>query len=359
LVVLALGLVVLAGVVVYYVSTSGSGTAFDAALEAIKRRDFRAASEHLDRHLAEYPDDVSARLLAARTARRRGAHGQFLEHIEIYKKQKGDDNDRALEYKLYRIQQGDITHSDAILRSASADPAAIESYLSLEALIETCLAGLQPRSGQASRPPAGAADPIVGLARRGVDLWLNAQTAEADQVQGLVWRGRVRAAAGDHDGAVSDFRAALERNSEHFDARFHLAMTIGSGDPVEAASLLERLREAEPDNVMVSIALASSYRLLGRTPDARAILIGLSERGMTDAWLLNELGLTELDAGRLAEAERHLRQTLAKRPDDLVAILGMSRCMMLAGKAEDAAQFQKRYEEVRTKATGRSQASKP
>jgi Flp pilus assembly protein TadD len=110
---------------------------------------------------------------------------------------------------------------------------------------------------------------------------------------------------------------------------------------------------------MVSIALASSYRLLGRTPDARAILIGLSERGMTDAWLLNELGLTELDAGRLAEAERHLRQTLAKRPDDLVAILGMSRCMMLAGKAEDAAQFQKRYEEVRTKATGRSQASKP
>src|SRR5262245_13191850 len=357
-VVLALGLLVLAGVVVYYIRNSGRGTDYDAALDAIKQRKFLVAGELLDRHLAAHPQDTDARLLAARTARRRGADQQFLEHIEIYKKQKGHDKDRALELRLYRLQKGDFADAEVLLKNASVRPAELESALSLEALIDTCLSALQSRSGQASRPPAGAADSLVVLAQSAVNLWLNSQSAEADQVQGLVWRGRVHAAAGDHDAAVSDFRTALERSSEHFDARFHLAMTIASGNPVEAASHLEKLREVEPDNNMVLISLASSYRLLGRTQDARAILHGLVEGGMSNPWISNELALTELDAGRHADAERHLRQTLAKHPDDLVANLGMSRCMMLAGKLEEASRFQERYEKARM-ATGRSQASKP
>ena len=193
-----------------------------------------------------------------------------------------------------------------------------------------------------------------------VDLWLKSHPAGPDQLQGLVWRGRVRAAAGDYDGAVADFREAIKRSPEHFDARFQLAITIGSADHAEAASLLEKLREAEPENADVLAGLANSYRLLGRPLEARAIYRGLVDRGMNDTRLLNELGLTELDAGQPAEAEQLFRQSLAKDPDDLVANLAMSRCMMLAGKVEEAGRFQERYESARAKSNSpRGQANKP
>jgi predicted Zn-dependent protease len=222
------------------------------------------------------------------------------------------------------------------------------------------LISVQARSGQASRPPAGAGDPAVMLGRNAVDLWLRTHFSSADQVQGIIWRGRVRAAAAEHDAAIADFRMALERDPEHFDGRFQLAITVGSADPAGAASLLEQLRELEPENDAVLTALAQSYRLLGRIQDARDILSVLDRRGLNQPWLSNELGLTELDAGRPAEAEHYLRQTLAKNPDDLVANLALSRCMFLTGKEKEAALFQQRYEQSLAKVkSSRAQAKKP
>jgi len=349
LVAFALGLTVTAGVVVYFVRYSGRGADYDTALQAIGRRDFRAAGESLDRCLASRPNDTEVRLLAARTARRRGALEEFQKHIAIYKEQKGQDRSWALEYKLNKIQRGDLSEGELHLRSVSAAPAELESSLTLEAVIEGSLFALQSRSGQASRIPAGAVDRFVILGRSAVDLWLKSHPDAPDQVQGLIWRGRIRAAAGEFDSAVSDFREAIKLNPGSFDARFQLAITIGSFNHVEAAALLERLREAEPENKDVLAALATAYRLLGRPQDARDLYRGLVDRGNDDPRLLNELGLTELDAGRPAEAERVLRQVLEKHPDDLVANLAMTRCMMLAGKHDEAGRFRERYEAARAK----------
>jgi Tfp pilus assembly protein PilF len=347
-------------VVAYWIRTSGRGADYNAALEAIKRRDFRTAATHIDKHLTAHPDDVEVRLLAARTARRRGAVAEFQNHIAIHKEQKGADRPRALEYRLFHVQQGDLTEGEQYLRSASATPAEPDSSLTLEALIEGSLFALKSRSGQSSRPPAGTTDRNVILGRTAVDLWLNTHPSEADQIQGLVWRGRVRAAAGDYDGAVADFRTALRLSPDHFDARFQLAITIGSADHAEAASLLEKLREVEPENADILAALATSYRLLGRPLEARAIYRGLIDRGMNDTRLVNELGLTELDAGQPAEAEPLFRQSLARDPDDLVANLAMSRCMMLAGNVGEASRYLERYESARARANNpRGTASKP
>jgi Flp pilus assembly protein TadD len=359
LVALAIGLLATAVVGVYFLRDSGRGKEYQAALDAIDRRDFRSASEHLDRHLERRPKDAEARLLAARSARRRGAFDDFQKHIAIYKEQKGSEKARALEYRLLRVQQGDLSDAELQLRAASAKPPDPDAYLTLEAVIEGSLLALQSRSGQSSRPPAGTTDRFVVLGRTAVDMWLGSRPSAADQVQGLVWRGRVRAAAGEFDGAIADFRGAVNRDPEHFDARYQLAITIGSTNHIEAALLLEQLREAQPENVDVLAGLATSYRLLGRPLAARAIYRDLIDRGMDDPRLLNELGLTELDAGRPAEAEQLFRRSLAKHPDDAVANLAMSRCMMLADKVDEARRFQERYESARAKAMSQASAVKP
>jgi tetratricopeptide (TPR) repeat protein len=345
----ALGLLLAAGVAVFFLIGFGRGPDYDAALLLIEKRDFRAAGKLLDKYLTAHPEDTEARLLAARTARRRGAFDEFQKHIAAHKEQKGPERARALEYKLFRIQQGDLGDGELHLRSASSAPGEPESSLTLEAVIQGSLLALQSQSGQSSQRPAGSSDRFVILGRSAVDLWLTSHPAATDQVQGLVWRGRVRAAAGEFDGAVADFREAIKRDPEHFDARYHLAITVGSVNHVEAANLLEQLRNVEPDNPDVLAMLATSYRLLGRPLEARAIYRNLIDRGLTDPRLLNELALTELESGKPADAEKVLRLVLEKDPNDLIANLTMSRCLLLAGKPEEAGRFQERYEAARAK----------
>jgi tetratricopeptide (TPR) repeat protein len=346
---IALGILLAAGVTVYFRIGFGRGPDYDAALLAIEKRDFRTAGQLLDKYLTAHPDDTEARLLAARTARRRGAFDDFQRHIAIHKDQKGPERERAIEYKLLRIQKGNLSDAERLLKEASIAPSDLESSLTLEALIETCLGALRLQSGQSSQRPAGAADPFVILARNAVEVWLGSHPSVPDQAQGLVWRGRVRAAAADFDGAVADFREAIKRDPEHFEARYHLAITVGSINHVEAATLLEQLRMLEPDNADVLAGLATTYRLLGRPMEARAIYRALVERGINDTRLLNELGLTEIEVGNPAAAEQCLRLVLEKNPDDLVANLAMSRCLMLAGKPDEAGRFRERYEAARAK----------
>jgi tetratricopeptide (TPR) repeat protein len=349
LVVLLFILVVSAGSALYYFIGNWRRAEYRAAREALDRRDFQAESSHLDRYLANHPDELDARLLAAQTARRRNAFDEFHGHIAIYKKQNGPERGRTREYQLLRMQRGDLSEAAFHLQAAAAAPSEPESALALEAVIEGALAAVDERSGQSSRRPAGSTDPNVVVARQAVELWLASRPGVPDQLQGLIWRGRVRAAAGEYALSLQDFREVLRREPRHFDAQYQLAITIGSANHTEAAELLEQLRKAQPENSMVLFALANSYRLLGRPADARGILQGLLQRGMKETWLLDELGLTEMDCGSPAEAERLFRQSLDQHPDDTVANLGMSRCMMLAGNVEEATRFQQRYEAARSK----------
>jgi len=351
LVVLVLILVVSAGSALYFLIGNWRRADYRAAMAAIDRRDFQIASSHLDKYLADHPGDLDARLLAAQTARRRKAFDEFQAHIAIYKQQSGPERGRAREYRFLRMQRGDLSEAGHHLEAAAAAPDEPESALALEAVIEGALAAVDARSGQSSRRPAGPSDPNVIVARQAVELWLASRLGGPDQIQGLIWRGRVRAAAGEYAASLQDFREALRRDTDHFDARYQLAITIGSSNHTEAAELLEQLRTAQPENAMVLFALANSYRLLGRPTDARVILQGLLQRGMKETWLLDEMGLTEMDCGSPGDAERLFRQSLEQQPDDTVANLGLSRCMMLAGNVEEARRFQQRYETARSKST--------
>src|SRR5262245_48886227 len=100
LVIVALCLLGVTGLALFIVRAAGPGPEYRAALEALERRDFPAASEHLDKHLEDHPKDLDALLLAARTARRRGATADFLKHIEAHQQAHGPDAPRVYEYRL-------------------------------------------------------------------------------------------------------------------------------------------------------------------------------------------------------------------------------------------------------------------
>jgi tetratricopeptide (TPR) repeat protein len=348
LVMLGLILFAVTGGVVYLVVAASPGPNYRAAIAALERRDFAAAADYLDKHLADHPTDREARLLAARTARRRGADDEFLNHIEAYKQAGGSETARAAEYRLLRVQHGDLSEAAVLLQQCQANSAAADSALALEAVIEGALLVLRPRSGQSWTLPAGVTDPVVALVRPAVELWLQSRSHPADRLQGWVWRGRVWAAAAEYPDAVADFRAVLAEDPQHFEARFNLAITILQENPVEAAEHLAQLREAQPDNSAVLAALAHCYRIVGRLDDARRVLKDMLARRPNDLAALIELGLLELDADRPVEAEGYLRQSLAQAPNDAQVNLALSRCLSLLGQAEPANQFLRRAEEIRS-----------
>jgi tetratricopeptide (TPR) repeat protein len=317
-----------------------------AAREALGRRDFAAATEHLDRHLASHPDDREARLLAAQTARRRNDPGQFLKHIEALRQGKGPERDRVVESQLFLVQQGDLTDANDLVQQAGAAPAKPESALILEAVIEGVLVKLQGHTGQAWDAPVGAGDARVVLGRRAADLWLALRDSTPDRVQGLTWSGRLRAAAGDYLGAVADFRAALALDDAHFEARYQLVITIVQSEPAEALVHLRKLQKAHPENVAVLTALGATYSTLGRFEDARAVLEALADKRPQDAPVLMELGFVELEANRPAQAEQWLRRAEEVTPTDPVVYLALSRCMTMHGKSAEAETFRRKAEEL-------------
>src|SRR5207249_1211141 len=147
-----------------------------------------------------------------------------------------------------------------------------ETPLILEALLVGTLDALEPFFSAGMVLDSEKGGPLLERARRAVDLWLRVCPGRADQVQGLVWRGRIHAFASAQPQAVADFRKALELDPDHFDARLHLAQAVAQKAPAEAARHFQILRERDPTNNQVRFSLATIRRGLGQIEEARQVL---------------------------------------------------------------------------------------
>src|SRR5689334_23289329 len=65
---------------------------YRAAEEALDRRDFEAASAHLEKCLDVSPKDTDSRLLAAQAARRQGKFDEARHHLHLFKQAGGSAN---------------------------------------------------------------------------------------------------------------------------------------------------------------------------------------------------------------------------------------------------------------------------
>ena len=314
-----------------------------AAEQALQRHDLRAASAHLAQALTDQPNDIAARLLAARTARRLGEFDEAERHLEIYRRKHGAVDALELEYRLLHLQKGDLTEADKWLAACADRPRDAETPLVLEAIIEGNLAVLNHAFALGVVFEGGDE---AAKARRAAGLWLEQRRGVIDQVQGLIWSSRLHFVAGDHVRAVAELRRAVELDPEHFEARRQLADTIAQEAPLETVAYYEMLRQRQPDNADLLYSLAAIRRNLGELEEARRLLDGLLAAQPDHAAGLLERGKVALDQGQLPEAEALLRRARDRQPNDAETNLALSRCLHRAGKAAEAKEYRDRFQEL-------------
>ena len=66
--------------------------------------------------------------------------------------------------------------------------------------------------------------------------------------------------------------------------------------------------------------------------------------------ILDLMGLAHLSLEQPAEAEKALRQALAKAPDDPEVVMHMGRALMALGREEEAQSFMDKYQKIRPQA---------
>jgi tetratricopeptide (TPR) repeat protein len=192
----------------------------------------------------------------------------------------------------------------------------------------------------------GKADELRLRTERAVAHWLTHYESRSDQVQGLIWRGRLQLLILNQEEAARDFSTALQLEPDNDDARLYLAKTLFERDPKSALEHLEMLWQRDRGNEQISYLLAQCRRSLGQLQEAGQLLDEFLSENPRHAGALLERGKTALDAARPDEAEPFLRRALAEAPDDPAVRLALSRCLHLGGKTKEAQQHQRRYDEL-------------
>jgi predicted Zn-dependent protease len=311
------------------------------AEEALARRDFRQAADHLRKCLAVSPDNVSWQLRAAQTARRRGEYAEALDHLAAYQRLGGPEDTLVLERKLLVVQQGDLAQADPLMASCEEHPDAPETPQILEAVLQGTDNYLKGTAGH-GRPPQ-----VEARARRAVEQWLRLRPAPADQVRGLVWRASLFSAGNDRGKAVADLRRALEIDPDSFDARLGLALKLVQSDPAEAAEHLEALRRRDPDSNEVRFPLALVRRSLGQLDEATQLLEQVVASAPDDFKALLVRGQIALDQQQLPQAEELLRRAWDLAPDEPETNLALGRCLQMMGRAQEARPYEDRFQQIK------------
>ncbi len=212
---------------------------------ALDRRDFRLASSKLDEYLREQPDDLPARLLAAQAARRQGDFDAAHTHLRYHQDHDGPPEPRLREQQLLLAQEDGTSDADVLIESCLSPSPPPDVDLVLEVAIDQQLK-LVDRAFNAGKT---LVDGPAGMARARVEqaiaLWLQRRPLPADQVQGLIWRGKLHLVT-DQRAAIDDFRRATEIDPGHFNARLQLAVSLMEYDVHEAAQHLEHLHDCDP-----------------------------------------------------------------------------------------------------------------
>lgn len=329
------------------------------ARAAIDRRDFRTASDLLAEYLAEHPGDHEVQLVAARAARRGGDFSRASEHLAQYLRQRRrQDEAYNLEAALLRAHQGNTNEAERLFAEYSGRPDSPDAPLVMEAYLECQLKVLAP--GEDSRFMPETHDPaVLQHMRAAAEAWLAARPGNADQVQGLVWQGRVLRYGHDHPGGTAKFRAALARDPDSFDARLHLGLALVQSAPEESMRHFELLHTRRPDDRRLRYYLATGYRSFGRGAESRRLLDEMLAADPNEVSALVELGLLELDEGKPGAAEPLLRKALDRAPDAAETNLAMQRYEQLAGRPEEATKYRKRFEEIEARKAAPAPPRKP
>jgi predicted Zn-dependent protease len=314
---------------------------------AIDRRDFPSASARLTEYLRDRPDDLPVRLLTAQTARRQGDLDAAHSQLRYYQEHGGPDEPRLREQQLLLAQESDTADVDALMESSLEPSPPPDVDLVLEVAIEQQVKRLEKAFNAGKTLVDGPNGTTQAQTEHAIAIWLQRRAGSADQVQGLIWRGRLHLLT-DQRAAIADFRRATEIDPEHVAARVQLARSLIEYDVNEAGRHLEALHARDAQNPQVIMLLAQVRRSVGQPASAIELLDQLLQRSPTAAALL-ERGKAALDLGKPTEAEPFLRRALDETPDNPFVHLALSRCLLLTGREAEAKEHEQLYKDLQQK----------
>src|SRR5262245_42932662 len=297
-----------------------------AARVAVERYHHAEAEEHLRVCLRVWPNDPEVLLLAARTARRRGAYPQADRFLEGYRAVRGSDDDFVLEQLLLWVERGkmDAGRDFLVSRVREGHPTA---PLIWEALIRGFIRSFQ-----------------VGDAEACTKEWLAKQpdNSEAHFLRGSVLELLERSTA-----AIDSFRKALELDSQRDDVRLRLAVLLTKrGRGTEAQPHLEYLWRKRPDDPTLGVSLALCRIQAGDDKQAAELLDRVLARFPAYTPALVERGRLALRASQPEQGVVWLQKAVRIDPSDYEAHYHLYLCLEASNQPEEAHAVQVRMTQV-------------
>ncbi len=162
-----------------------------------------------------------------------------------------------------------------------------------------------------------------------------------------VLRGVARERRGDTDGALADYRAAVESDPDDPTGYLHLRnLYLEEDRPEEAADVMEAIVRRRPDDASLWEKLAEVYsrRVATANPEEARILgekmaeafENADEADPGNPRILARLASTYLGLGRFDDAAETYRRLLEVRPDAYLVREALAQTYVRAGRPEDA-----------------------
>lgn len=173
---------------------------------------------------------------------------------------------------------------------------------------------------------------------------------QPDNLQGLLWRGRMRARLRQKPGAHEDFESALKLVPDFHPARYYLAEMLAAENQYhEAEPHLKILIERSAKNLLVRLLWARCGIELGHD----------SAGAELDAWLqdapphhprlieaLDAAARLALSSSQPEKAEGYARRALAEMPLDKQALNNLMRSLNWQGRKQEAQEVEKQLAHV-------------
>lgn len=169
-------------------------------------------------------------------------------------------------------------------------------------------------------------------------------TAEADEPQAIAAKGDIRLSQGDVDGALAEYRRAIERAESLGLRRERLAWlyrSLGMGywekeDWAEMAAAYGQAAAMAPGLYSDHVSLGIAYEHLGDLEQAQAHFETAVARQPCNANARGLLGNLYLQRGQLDEALAEYRAAVESDPDDFTAWNSIAEILEQQGRPEEA-----------------------
>jgi Tfp pilus assembly protein PilF len=299
---------------------------YRAAHRALARQQLAEAQLHLSQSLKVWFWQADTYLLAARTARRAGDFDQAKTYLRRCRAWGGPDEALDLEYKLLRVQQGDLVEVQRSLVSLVSQGHR-DTPLIAEVLTPVFLQNYQLENAFAC-----------------VRRWLE---HEPERVE--AWRYHAKLCEYMQNGteALRSYQRVVELDPENDEPRLLLAgQLIHAHQPQQALEQFEYLRPRLGDTPQVLGGMACCQRELNHPDEARQLLERVLAAEPNNVLALGERGRLALQFESAAAAETWLRRALAGSPAEREILYSLLQCLKQLGKEAEAEQVRARLEKL-------------